>query len=731
MKQRLVNKHIIRAISLGLTAVMASTPITALAEEVTADSLEPQPLPEQETDLLKNKDAEDAIEAAQETVDEGDTVLLDQPVVLPGSGEETENVPNALSAADASELEKVQTEVNGKQIEYKDVKEDLANAGNDLRSAESDLIQMDIAEGKLKADLETGTGFINESNKISNSVTADHTKAEDAATASQQAVEKAEAAENSDEIKVSLEVIEQAVKTTTEAKNAAQEKYDASEAELTKAHDKLVEAEKNLEAARTSLNASKSDVEKALKELEEAKNEADLLQQKVNEDAKDLKESQKAQLKAAYDQMKLSAQSEKFKEKFSLYNGGAFENNGYSEEFGREKASSQYWADSLDYFKLYMEYAYVDDTVADTNWIEQGEHFAKNNVYVIKYKDGTERYFNYHLEDATGEISIYEKSEGTEKYIETTFEEESQLVIDSVAHNQNHFDQSVVLEDTKTLKTETIEYFVDEERITEIEFVGGLDDFKAMLNSVKKDQVYEVEIISLTGNSKQVFNIEYGQNIDMVINDMFGLGDYVDAEGNKLVIGGQQLGAIRLKEDGYMQLGIKETVIGDVIEKDSVIVKLLFNQFKDVPSDSSRINDINSMIEDDAKAMGGTAINPVVKEVKEGEYEFTYTLKMEDGTTKQVKGLVSDHSAGVVSDSHMRNDIISEIQDEAKALGKEAANIQITGEVGSYTYTYDLVTIKKDQITFLKNQIELLEILDVLEYLTAKFSDSSIYISIA
>ena len=371
MSKKLVNKHIVRAISLGLTAVMASSPLTALAAENSGPIDPATPTTDMDAKTDAYHEAAGAVQTAQETVNEATVVVVDQTVELPGSCAEAITVPNAQDAVDAVVLETVTTEVNNVQLDYEDVSLKVENSGDALVNTEADLIQTEMKENQAKADVETATKQINEANALSNAVSEDHTVAENAATNSQQAVEKAEDAEKSEEIEIALQEVEKAVEEATKAQEQAQKKFDDSEAELQKANDKLAEAEKVLKEAQSSLEATQMDIYKAVTELEAAKAEAELLQQQVNKNAEELKNSKEAKLKAAYEKMMATAEGENL----SLYSGKAANEDGvddaYFTEFGNETASSQYWQDSLTYFQLYIQYVYENNPevkVKDYKW---------------------------------------------------------------------------------------------------------------------------------------------------------------------------------------------------------------------------------------------------------------------------------------------------------------------------------------------------------------------------
>lgn len=680
MKGKLVNKHIIRAISIGLTAVMASTPVTAFAAETEGEPVSPAAVPEQNAEQVKYHEAENAVESAQETVNEGASVVLDTPVELPGSGTETSVVSNAQEAVKQEILEEVQTQVEGEQIGYAEVEENLVNAGNDLVSAKVDLIQADSKEQAAKTDVETAEAQIEESSELSNEINQDHIQAEDAAEKSQQAVEKAEESGKRDIILESLGEAKEAVEQSSQAEKEAQKKYDQSEVKLQEANNKLAEAEKNLKQAQESLDASKNDIENALNELEEAKSEADALRQEVNKNAQELAETKAAKLKAAYEKMMATAEGEEF----TLYAGAASKEDGvddeYSEEFGREKASPEYWKDSLEYFKLYIEYIYEDKEDVSFDWSEQGQHFAKNNAYQVSYKDEegntVTKYFNYHLADENGNISIYEKTEGKETYTETETTTEMKEFFRSdasVNYEDIKKDTDIVLEKDLDEEGKAGKYLVKDDNSVKVDSINLLKEFEKILPKEKKvnldeesivklyteteilipdingtvervvsiekniesfgdlerivekltpEQFIEVEMENINGGSKTVFRINSGMNLQMVFEEMTGMatGQYFGKYG----------AAVTLKENCRTESGIKEIIEGNytITENKSIYLEAdYFNKEGNyVPSESNRENDIRALIEDEVNELHGNAENIQIIKNDDGSYSITYNL---------------------------------------------------------------------------------------------------------
>ena len=90
MKKDLINKNVVRAISLGLSAVMLTTPMTALASDGTNPGAGTPVDPNadvMDAEVTQNEVVADAIDDAQNTIsnsEEGSNVdvVLETPVVL-------------------------------------------------------------------------------------------------------------------------------------------------------------------------------------------------------------------------------------------------------------------------------------------------------------------------------------------------------------------------------------------------------------------------------------------------------------------------------------------------------------------------------------------------------------------------------------------------------------------------------------------------------------------------
>ena len=121
MKKNLLNKHVVKAISLGLSAVMLTTPMQAMAAEGD-DTTPADPAEVDVKEDSKYETAEGLVEDAQ-----GSTT-------------------DASDAAAAEELKDVTAVVDEETVDYTDVANDETTANKELTDAEAGLIQTDAAE---------------------------------------------------------------------------------------------------------------------------------------------------------------------------------------------------------------------------------------------------------------------------------------------------------------------------------------------------------------------------------------------------------------------------------------------------------------------------------------------------------------------------------------------------------------------------------------------------------
>lgn len=468
MKKELLNKQVVRAISLGLSAVMLTTPMTAMANEATDDTT--SDTNSTETEVEQNTvvaDTTEAIETAQNTIsnsEEGSNVdvVLETPVVLPSTGEEIVIVPDAVEAAGNDDLSDVKTTVgegeDAEEITYKDVigeavesSEDtkesntgLLGADAELEDAEDALTDVNDFEKEAQNDAAEAEIIIGEINNNNTTVADAATAAQTAADKADKALKEAQAATTEEAAQAAVNKAEEAFKDATAAQTAAQNAYDANVQKLADAEAKLAEAEQALADAKAAEDITVAELAAAHKAVSEAAEDAEALKAQVDADAKALADSEEYALKVAYDNMMAQSVSNRYSggsAKADDLNGDGIGDE-FTTQFGSESASGAYWDAADIYFELYLEYVYKNvyghEVVKDKcGWTRNNKGILGtpnpdtsydaeiDNTYTVTYIDenGEEQvaYYNYHTaieKDVDGDgkndvergnITIYEK----------------------------------------------------------------------------------------------------------------------------------------------------------------------------------------------------------------------------------------------------------------------------------------------------------------------------------
>jgi len=472
VKKELINKKVVRAIALGLSAVMLTTPITAHAETAdgTADNEPNDVTTASVEESASTQNTVTAVNNAQDTisnVDPGSNVVVDDDidVVLPSTvteenpeGDVIVNVPDAVEAAGDDDLDDVNTTVNGTEITYADVVGEAVEATEDTEESNTGLLganaELEDAEVALEVvdNKETeAKGIAGEASTIISEIDANNTTVTEAAAAAQTAADKAEdalkeaqAATTKAAAQEAVNKAEEAFKEATAAQAAAQTAYEANEQKLEDANTKLADAEKALAEAKAAKDTTVEELAAAHAAVSEAADNAAALKAQVDADAQALAESEENALKVAYDNM--MAQSV-----YNRYSGGSAtaedaDEDGIGDEFttqfGSESASSAYWDAADAYFELYLEYIYKNvyghEVVKDEcGWTRNNTGILEtpnpdtpydaeiDNTYTVTYIDenGEKQvaYYNYHtaldkdidgdgeLDVKKGDITIYEK----------------------------------------------------------------------------------------------------------------------------------------------------------------------------------------------------------------------------------------------------------------------------------------------------------------------------------
>lgn len=428
-KDELMNKKVVKAISLALAAVMTATPMTALAEENVPN--DDNMGGEQNVTEERSVDAtQDAIDNAQNTLSNekvGNNVVLDDPMTLPSTGEELEVlvvVPDAVEAAGSDDLAGVKTNVgegdNAEDIDYEVVGINLENTINELKAAEVELGKITLAEDAAAADAKEADAIISEIEENNKVVTESTVAAADAQAKAEEALAEAQSATNKADAQAAVDKAAEAFGEAEAAQAAAKEAYDANVEKLAQAQKELDKAQADLKAAQDAKDATAKELEAAQAAVDEAVANAEALKAQVDADAEALNLTKEVALKAAYDEMIA------IKQVYKQYDGAAkdgvdADNDGiedFTDEFGVEDASTAYWNAARKYFALYLEYVYGDSfeklTVDRKNTLNNGWKYdaERDNTYTVYYKDanGVEKTatYNYHTAD-NGDITIYEK----------------------------------------------------------------------------------------------------------------------------------------------------------------------------------------------------------------------------------------------------------------------------------------------------------------------------------
>ena len=511
VRNELVNKKVVRAIALGLSAVMLTTPMTAMAAE--GDSVEPvEPTATPESAEVKedsqNEEAEEAIDVAQESIAE------------------------AVESAEVEILEDVTVdpdpETEDDEITYADVAEDEKTADSELVSAEAGLIQKEAYEEKAAVD-------VKEFNEIKTEIDANNAEIEtagqtasDAADKAEEALEEAKAATTEAAAQAAADKAAEAVAEAEEAQASAQAAYDENVDKLQAAYAELEAAKANLDNAKAALNGvtgDDGDVEAALAAVTAAEEKAAALKAAVDEEAKNLNASKEAALKAAYENMMAQKSVSKIYKDLGKDEAPADGiGDAWLDDFSSESASGNYWTAADAYFELYLQYIYGDSWVSgkfekkntlDNGWAYNAQ---RDNTYTVVYTDenGVEKeaYYNFHTADKEGNIYIYEKvkqsgwtEEVTEEFRVEKEREVIQTVIEQVEEEVTTYEDALSIQGTDKDGNTTYTKLSDVQKDTDVVLTTGSDEEGNATSVLVKDdnsQLLDSETTQLANNQKIV-----------------------------------------------------------------------------------------------------------------------------------------------------------------------------------------------------------------------------------
>ena len=585
MNKKLVNKHISRVISLGLTAVMASTPVTALASEANTDTIEPPVTP---ADTMQNQSefaqAVDEVkvqfqEAQDSAMSQADVVVDDtkeeERVVLPSTGNEILETPSVMNATASNDLTGETATVDYNETDYEvgykagegengllNVQQNTGEAIVYLLDAENGLdVAVDLEEA-ASAKTEVAETQVEKAEAAVSDVIAANQQVEEAESKLEEATKVAEAATTKAEAEVAIQQAEDAVNDVVEAEVKAKEAVDTAKLELTAAQAELDAAKTLYETAKTTMNASKDEVAKAYTQMVAAEEKAEALKAEVDKTAEDYEKA--SELKKLYEEMKAVAAKENLNSDYIAAEG----KEDFTDNFGTEKASSAYWTASLNYFKAYIKYAYG---IEEGEWIYANDNWARDNKYVVTYTTSTgetvTRIFNYHVENKEGDISIYEKEEsvvygggkyqakesdvvvGTEDKKFVIKSDDSELVDEITYETDANFEEKDCSVKYEVTEIDVADKDGDKERVVPFSSVGiGPHIIQDLLPMLRQSEAQFAELTCSYNNGNQVtFIVDKDTDENELLNAIYS---HVGVNDNFKVV---------VKEKYKTEYAIKET----------------------------------------------------------------------------------------------------------------------------------------------------------------------------
>lgn len=365
MKNKTVNRKIIRAISIGLSAVMATSPMTAMAAEPAAAGAEPAVGSSQTTETLEQQVA--GVEAAASELTKDDEN---------GKGE----VKKAADA-EAAAAELATAEGTAKPVE--DAGKNLQNETTEVVTGESQSVNsaQNSIEG-VEDNLDDAKDAAKEVTDAMNTAEDKVEAAEGIAAGAAQVVEDAE-----QDVQENIQEIENAgTEAEAEAaRNAAQSAVDAAQTALDAAHQAY-------QAAEADYNAAVAAAEQAAAEYEAALAAADT----GSEEAL----AELAAAKQAAAELAQAAEAELAKAKLSEADAAALAIIEKENEIanGKQKA----WNDLDSLFGLIMNNYYIPNEMN----LPEGTTIQLDSKFT-KFKDDDKNYLKATITDASGTREVY------------------------------------------------------------------------------------------------------------------------------------------------------------------------------------------------------------------------------------------------------------------------------------------------------------------------------------
>ena len=444
VKKELTNKKVVRAIALGLSAVMLTTPMTAMAHE--APVVDPDAGTTEvdkkinvtdgvDTTNAEIQNVEGLVENAQQSTTDAGITLKDDNTAVVGNAKD--------AAVEAGKVNDTTLDIkdgeNDLTVNYGAVADKEETANEHLDNVEEELVILDQAAEALDkaadsidtdiADAEELMGTLDQSVEDANNVAAD---AEAALNAAQ------DTTATEDEVKEAIASAATAVEKAETVAADAEKALEEAKAELDAAQKAADKAQLNYKLAQSTLGVSQEEIDAAQKAAQEAEKYASLLKDDVDAKQAAFEEAEKDALNLAKLQQAMYDQANSIKK---IYDENSTVNDpDEGKLFDKETASGAYWDAAREYFKAYMQYVFdgiygkgnvsYEWKKGSYSYGDDKYYTAGGNAYIIKYtveEDGETkeitRYFNYHTTDFDGNIAIYEKFEGSKDEIKIDAEE--------------------------------------------------------------------------------------------------------------------------------------------------------------------------------------------------------------------------------------------------------------------------------------------------------------------
>lgn len=382
MKRKVVNEKVIRAMAIGISAMLATaTPMTAMAAEGEGDNPEAPQAGGSEAEVHTDVDA---AQAAGESAEAG-VEAAEKPVETVTGDVETQVAPGEAG-----------TDAEGKDLAQAviDAAVDLAGdaTGNDLTKADTNIkttdVNLDAAEGAIvssDSSLNKAEDAFDDANDAANEAVKAVTDANDAIDAKADDISNAETIDEAnaayDELVDIADEAEKTFNTKLDEYNEAKSAYESA-AELVKYYEDQYDAA----VKNAGINA-----EAALNDLNAAKEKADALEEALNAAKASVDESAKAAIAIA------------------------------EKEKAVDDSAGLNWKEEDKLFILIMENYYLPEVsnISDAKVTRvQGKDNDEYNYFKAVYTDETgkkcEKYFNFKLGEnnkTKNEMIIFEKRE--------------------------------------------------------------------------------------------------------------------------------------------------------------------------------------------------------------------------------------------------------------------------------------------------------------------------------